>query len=315
MRQRSSPHANAKSRAANWKAKDGLKAMRSLQVILNLVEEPDFCSVGFLIVLLCLIGSKLIVLGSRVHKLSLGLAFCAFLAYCVYGFIRDQPENANGITSLALRGLLAAGLMLGVSWILLPVVAFAYKHGVQIPRERLRTWKEAADRSRQERNAAADKERRRQMEEDERRRNTPHREQAAREAEVRAKMEGEAQRRRDRARARCELLYSEHAKVIGEAFRKEMFDDFIAKYMNDHRSPEEVEEWGEQLHGSLTRVIEGITPAEKHNDLDGLMAWYEGTKAKILNSEMTDTAKKAHLSELSEEFSSRMTRMLMGGKR
>src|SRR5207249_3925444 len=100
----------------------------------------------------------------------LRLAAVAFVAFCIYGYLRLKPTDAQGLLWIAVRGLLAAGLALGVAWILLPIIAFASRSILGSLLEKASYVADAARRSAAERRAKEQEEERRRRADEECRR-------------------------------------------------------------------------------------------------------------------------------------------------
>ena len=77
--------------------------------------------------------------------------------------------------------------------------------------------------------------------------------------EVRRQTQKAEQKRREDCRASCELLHFRHSQFLKERFPKEEMVEYIAKYMNDDKPVEYVEERGQQLRQLIEQKLDDKT--------------------------------------------------------
>jgi hypothetical protein len=112
--------------------------------VLGLIDGGDLCGTAFLILIFAGIGSKMVEGHAGAQRAGRRLSAAAFIAYVVSAALRFDPPDAGALAAIALRGLLAAGMTLGVAWIALAVIAFAYDRVIARPIEAARNWARAA---------------------------------------------------------------------------------------------------------------------------------------------------------------------------
>ena len=203
-----------------------------METILEIIESEDVIALVFLICLLCAIGRKMIEGHPRLRQLSIRFSFLAMIVYCAYtGYLWEAADPVLW-SSIVLRGLVAAGLMLGTCWIFLGVLGFllrifdglsAQATARQMERRRKRQQRmdeiEREQRKREYELAAPERERQAQIEA------------ARRRQEEQAKVAEQLDR--DGIRYACQLNYSIHAPIIEHRFPQEAVDRFINEYMNE----------------------------------------------------------------------------------
>lgn len=95
-----------------------------MDILLNILNEGDACSLLCLIAILALIGSKMVEAKPATRQWGWRLAAGSFVAYAVYCGVAMQPDDAGAWLHIVLRALLAGGLALGPSWICPSIVTF-----------------------------------------------------------------------------------------------------------------------------------------------------------------------------------------------
>jgi len=273
-----------------------------VSTVLEMIDAGDVCSLLALIAVLALIGHKMV---QETHSLYLRgwrLATAAFLAYCLYAGFVFQPTDAQGWLWAVFRGLLAAGLTLGVSWIALSVLAFAKHHLLDTPAKRAR---DLAESSKQRRREA---EHRRQEEERESLRQERDAEERSRQLHEQT-TKAEAQRRRVEARAAAELSFSLFGPKLENRFTREMLQEYISTYMGDDQPPEDVERRGQELIATLQRHLEQVEPPETKRTLEDLSRWLEEEKARIVALPIDEKAKRSYVAALNVRFNELSTKL------
>ncbi len=95
-----------------------------MDAVLQILAEPDPCSLLGLIAVLCWVGSVMVASRRDLHGWGYRLAAAGFVGYGLYAAFVEQPSDADGYLFIAIRSLFAAGWMLGGSWIVLAVGGF-----------------------------------------------------------------------------------------------------------------------------------------------------------------------------------------------
>ncbi len=244
----------------------------------TIVESGDLCSLGFVILLLTFVGGRMVDRSPLLQLWGWRLAAAAFVVYAAYAILLSRATDPAELAVVLIRAIIAAGLVLGLAWVLLPFAAFLIQtfgaRPLRSGRSALRSlhvrWISKNQEIERLRTALASKnaelvstQRQRQLADD-----TAH-------------ADRESQRRRDNARANCELLFTQHASELEHRFPRTVFDQFVAKYMGDERSPEEVEQRAEQLCGALREQRQLLDPARRFSSLTELTAWYHDQRRQI----------------------------------
>lgn len=262
----------------------------------------DPCSLLLLMLLLIAIGETVVEGDPWARLWGKRLALGVFLVTVGHRIHEDGLSDASTCLEIVFLGIGAGGLVLGASWILLPV-AFGIGRRLKAVDAR---GKERARMRRLEREAvrrqrAADRERARLDREYERTR--PERERLANEAakreETAQRDRQTAQRRRTDARAACDVLYALHVPEIGERFPREKYEAFVRTYMMDAHDPAEVERRGAELQALIRQHLSQAKPHERTpRSIQDLSAWFLEQEARILALGLGDEMKETHLLQL-----------------
>jgi len=274
--------------------------------LLETIRLEEFFPILFVIYILHLVGLQMMGEDRQVNWWTHRLAAVAFVGYSVAGLATWSPRSAWDLVSLVLRAVLAAGLVLTVSRILLAMTFFVYRRTVGAWWQK---WRFFLQRRR------AERERRRQWERERENKASEERDRQAREAEDRRQLLVEqerqeraaqearkAQRRRDDARARCELLFTLYVPEIGNRFTRPMLDAFLKNYMGNDKSPDEVEERAKQLEEILNQHRSVVRPAPRFKDIEDLAHWYVTEKHRIENLPVDPMFKEQHLVQLHTQY-------------
>jgi hypothetical protein len=122
------------------------------------------------------------------------------------------------------------------------------------------------------------------------------------------------QKRRENARARCEVLYHQHAPEIAKRFTRQMFDDYLRKYMGDNLEPEEVEARSEQLQSLLKGHLEKVVSPLSLKSLDEILTAFDVRIAKVRTSALDERDKEVILVELEQEREEAVRKALREGR-
>jgi hypothetical protein len=280
-----------------------------MRTVLDLLENGDPCSAVLLIALLAFLGAKVVASHPSLRSWGFRTAVCVFIAFCVWRYLDSPSSDPNDLLTIALRGLLAAGLALGVTWILLPVLAFFFSATIASPWAKCRLWLHAARLRSADREARYTDEAHRRREREEYERRAPEPERARLETEARSNVLADAQRRREEARAACELLYTLHAPEIGARFSRQLFDDFIARHLGDSFPPEDVERRAQHLQEVLRQHLEKVEPTRKQT-VEGLARWYHQLKQEIEAQPLEQRYKNAQLAQLNARYATLVQQLM-----
>lgn len=164
----------------------------------------------------------------------LRLALAAFLGYGCYAIAGAENFQSDQLPLIALHALGTVGLTLVIAWIVQPIWDYLKALLPQPPLTS--TISEPLDRAARR---AARRERRR----------------LARTAAIRPELDADSSldssRRRAKSRLGVELSYALAGPEIGRRFSREMFDDFLHRYLGEHLPVEEVEDNARQFQAIL----------------------------------------------------------------
>jgi hypothetical protein len=210
----------------------------------------------------------------------LRLALAAFLGYVAYECISLGGPEADGVPALALRGAVAAGLALVVAWIFQPVIDFFAVNLLGWRREPA-AKPETADAPRAEGRPTVTRVRT----DDPPRAPSP---------------ESDPRHRRRRARLKAELCYTLHEGLIGDRFTRQMFEEFLDRYLADHHEPEQVEEYVSELELIIRQYAGGAMAAAA--TLTDLTRWLLDEQERIHSLERDEGRRRTRLAGLNRRY-------------
>jgi len=95
-----------------------------MDILLNILNEGDACSLLCLIAILAFIGSRMVEAKPATRQWGWRFAAGSFVGYALYTGVAMQPDDVGEWLRIVLRAVLAGGLALGPSWICLSIVTF-----------------------------------------------------------------------------------------------------------------------------------------------------------------------------------------------
>jgi hypothetical protein len=116
--------------------------------LLHIVNDGNAVAVSWLIVILACVGSKMVESSIAARQWGWRSSAAAFVAYSIYGSVTFHPAEVEDWIHIVIRGLLAGGLTLGTSWIVLAVLATVWNLLAQLAaRSEARARRLAVERS------------------------------------------------------------------------------------------------------------------------------------------------------------------------
>jgi len=230
-------------------------------------------------------------------------AAAAYVVFSIYALYTSKGIDAGELLHIAFRGLFAAAIALGTTWIVLPILVFVVRFILDFGRDHLAALEsEASRREEEERHRISSEEaRRRQAEQDAQKRADQERQALA---------QTEAKRRRNDARSKALLTYNRYASKLGGRFTQENLDHFIATYMGDDQPPDAVERRAAELLQLLQEHAAAADPPEEKQTLDALARWYLAQKEHIQSLPLDDRAKRLHIVELTRRYNELSARLV-----
>lgn len=221
----------------------------------RVIEASElFPSLALLLIFL-FIGQQ--VAGEHPTCIRLGqlLGVGTFVLYVASRICVDNGVSAQRLIGITLRGLLAAGLVAAMAWIVLPIVVQLQSFAVLVfvrPAQRLLSGFKT---ERQQRKTARRAEAQQQRQQRECERRLPEREQAEREERARQAAEQAAreqqQCQRDELRLDVQLFYERYRAVLGEAFPVTQFQHYVERYLHDNLAVDILRERCNRLKATL----------------------------------------------------------------
>ena len=280
-----------------------------MDAALNFINSNDVVPLIGLVVVLCWIGDRMIQRAPQLRQWGWRFAAAAFIGFCFLMGSELEDQTPGAWLGIVCRGLLAAGLTLGVSWIVLAVYGFMKSVSERAARE---AQSRADDRRREKERKQREREEKKRSEQWER--DAPERERQRQIAEERRLQQEavsrDARQTREDTRYACELFYNLHAPKIAERFPKQELHDFLNRYMADTQSLDVIRQRTNQLVETIRQHVEAVDPPEEIASLEELAGWYEKQKAHLEDLKIEASIKKDFCIQLRERFSTLTERLL-----
>lgn len=284
----------------------------AVHYFVRMVQTGDVCSLLFLIAVFSYVGHFVVATEPELRLWGLRMAAAAFVMYVVYGAIQLGTPDANALTGVVLRALAVGGLMLGVSWILLPALAFLKRQCTRATKSA--KWKaEQRRRKRNEKRRQREAERQRKRAQKEWERSAPERERAARQAEERRRRDREqqqareqaaqrAKRHRDDAKFACQLLYDRLTPEQRQQFRREDFDAYFESFLTNSHTPDEIQERSNQLQAMIRDCFDPLGDKSKRfSDIKEIADTFQHRREEIESLGYDPRMKEALLMLIAKE--------------
>jgi hypothetical protein len=280
-----------------------------MESFLEIINSADVVSLIGLIAVLCWVGGRMIERYPELGQWAWRLAASAFIGYCLFMGSELDHHAPGDWLGIACRGVLAAGLTLGISWIVLAVYGF-----MKSASDRAACKAQSRAESRRYEKERKQREREEQQRRNEWERGAPERERQGRIAEERRLQQeaisGEARQTREDTRYACELFYNLHAPKIADRFSKQDLHEFLDRYMGDKQSVDVIRRRSSQLTETIRQHVEAVDPPETIETLEGLAAWYEQEKSRLEGLNIGRDIKANFCLQLNNRFAELTDRLL-----
>jgi len=248
---------------------------------IRILSEGNFLALCIVILVLYWVGQQAVARLESARAWGWRLALATFSLYLVSAVLLHGISDAEQLASSCSHALLAGGLALGTSWIVLAISQFAW-------RELIGTPIRSIQRAREQRQRDAERERASE------RSRLAQRERETREIEERQqKLTADEQKqisnqRRQDARFACEWLYDRHRVSLADKFPQRRLDEYFQRYLGDNHPPEEVERRAEQLQAMLRELLDHETNGRKprFDSIAELNADFDRQRQDLLGSPM-----------------------------
>ncbi len=273
------------------------------------VESNDGASLLFVLLILWLIGERTIQALPNGRHWGRRAAYLTLLYYVGDRLWSSSMGNADDVLAYLFRGLIAAGYVCSVMWILLPLASFSYHHTLGWAFRSLKTlWRATIQRISASWRCLEDEERQHQEQfaaerlRPEREREAAERERLTREQAARAIQD---KRRREDARLKVILLWQTHSRTLATMFPRDQLDALLNAYTSKTEPVEESEHRCQQLTETLQQCLRnaGVSDRPPFQTFTDVAAHFERRGSEIQNLALSQEEKDALLSALNEEKS------------
>lgn len=250
--------------------------------IIDLIEHGNTISLLVAIALFWWIGSWSIQSHSAIRQLGFRCGFAGFLTYQLYAASTYGIHDAQQLAFNAWRGLLGAGLVVGLSWCLIAALYSAYRCTIALPVARLRQSFDAArrrTRQKQDEKLRRLSESRRQQEQASHR---AQRKEQQRQVQEQQDLEADAERSRQKARFEVELLYEQHARQIADKLGRAELAALLEKYLGRDEPAAEVAARAAALRDIITQTVASTEPTlPRFRTLTEVVQYFQERRAEV----------------------------------
>ena len=269
--------------------------------LIELIEQGDFLTLLFMAAVLYYVGQMAVANDPQSKRRGQGIFLVSFVAYGLLEISRYGIQDAEGLLSIIFRGLIAAGMLLGISWILLSTSAFLFSPTEQAKRslqESRRKSQQKKERIKQEQ----EEEQRKQRDQKEWERKAPERERQQTERQQAEQKQKVDQHQREEIRLSCQLLYDQHATELQDRFPRERFKDYFAQYLPDEFPLETVQQRGKLLKEMIDSSLEKVEGnKQKYSSLNEIAAYFQEQKKEIESLDYDESSRQSFLSSLNHQ--------------
>jgi hypothetical protein len=270
-----------------------------MTALLQTLDEGDFMTILIVIGILAWVGGMMAHPGTAIRHWGWRMAGAGFVAYAIYAGVVLRPQEPEQWIHILLRGLLAGGLLMTLSWILLSTTAFVLRSIAAFLRfSSLRAT------------AAA----RRRQQTDEQYRADMVRQQAEHRAQEqeRARRSAEDARRCEDARLRCLLAYDRHGAILVKRLPRERLEEYLKRYMPDTASPEVIEERARIFIGMMDEWVAEEKSREKKrfSSLEELAAYFQKQREEAAKLAYDDQTKNTFETNVNNQEQQAIRRFL-----
>ena len=265
-----------------------------------LFYETDFFTLLIAASTMLYIGQFCVKSSSTADTWGKRIASVIFLFLLGSELLTGEFSDPMSIAGMAVSTLLKAGMVLGLSWMILPVPLFLYEQTVwegwgYLDRKR-------QEYQRQEKQQQEEQERLEQqrLRDDEWKQNAPIRERQQQEKEQRRLKQIKEQHLREEVRLRCQLLYDYHAHEVQEKLSPERLEDYFCQYLSDDYPAEMVEQRGELLKEMIEQSLEPDTSDQlEFNSIQEIAFYFKKQREEIEQLEYDDITRQTIQAALS----------------
>lgn len=251
-------------------------------------------------VVLLLVGQHAIADRPRLRLAGLWIALLAFLAFIARLVVLHGVSDPWILTAAAIRGLLAAGLITGLSWLVLPLLALFYESLIEPVLRRPREWFERVRLWREGRQFRHSQRQDQQAWE----RAAPEREAEATKAAKQQRRQAAEQQQRDETRFRIRLLIDQHREQLGDRFPDAWLQRYFVDYLGDGLSSKEVQRRADQLREMVLETVKPLMSPEKSphafEGIDEIAAHFREKKDRILATDYSEPMKDIFLMDVED---------------
>ncbi|QDT91459.1 hypothetical protein Pan161_31170 [Gimesia algae] len=265
---------------------------------MELIEQGETLPLIFIVAVLYYVGQVAIAHNLQLKKWGFRLSLLTLTAYVLFEASWNGIYDTTTLLAIVLRGLILAGMALGMSWIALSALDLLFA-----PLGRLnRSWQTAVTRWQynrgQKQREREEKERRRQ-EQDEWERTAPERERQQQEQQQAEAQRNAEQLQREEIRLSCQLLYDQHAPALLTRFPRERLAEYFEQYLSDGFPIEIVEQRGKLLEEMIASSLEQTTGnKQKFASLNEIAEYFQEQKQEIDSLNYDDQTRQSFLSSL-----------------
>ncbi|MDB5391192.1 MAG: hypothetical protein JWM11_6838 [Planctomycetaceae bacterium] len=218
--------------------------------------------------------------------------------------LHRRPDAADLLT-LAIRGLVAAGMTYAIALLILPYIFGVVAVWNSFVR-RIQTTVASYNLHRERLKAALKEELEQMARQREWIRTAPERDEAQRLAQEKSdsdqRQKQMASKRREDARFACHVFYDRHRSELHEKFSSKKLRNYFERYLADTLAAEEVETRAEQLKEMLLNIVEANRgPKPRFSNVGEIHDHFKQQQQSVLSSDFSKDVKDTLISDLARE--------------
>ncbi len=253
--------------------------------------DGDFCGLVPPVLLLLTIAQYVVRNRPRLVRLSLGVAWLAFIAFLAAGLVLRTPTNGGRLFVLLLSGLSVAALTFGMVGLLSPGFVTGFDLLVRRPIGRMKRQRWERAQRRAEKLDAERKARERERSEREWEAARPERERARQAAEAERQQQLKEERQRDQKRFELQVLIDQHWQQLRQHLTGEQISLWFDQFLREDVPLGMFEQRVELIRQSITELISDPDNADAEADfssIEEVLAHFAEKKQSIRDLETDD---------------------------
>ena len=271
-----------------------------------LFYETDFCTLLLPTCVMVYVGQLCVKNSPQAETWGKRIASFAFLLILGMELLEGGFSDPMTIAGTTFSALMFAGMVLGLSWTLLPLPLYLFQKTIGGGFDCFTQWQRKRKQQRDVKREEKERLKQERIKDEEWKRNAPERERQQQEREQIASNKANDQRRREEVRLRCQLLYDQHALELRESFPLQRLESYFSQYLSDQHSAEMVEQRGVLLQEMIGQSLgTDLSGQSEFNSIQEIAIYFREQRTEVESLEydiITRQAIQAAISTQEDEL-------------